>query len=312
MSLGGDNKKSIIFIVIALIAGVVGGTMLGATVGKDWFQSSLETYEINGSTTVQPVMTLFASYYNDMNPEVEISVVGTGSGTGKTMVGEGSIELGMSSSMLSANDLATKGANLRNWTIGLDGIGLIVNDATWSAISDLSTTGLTLTQLCNIYNGTYDTWDDVYAGAPAQTITVVGREEGSGTRAFFYDTVLEPSGSDFDAGMLLKSSNSLVKAEVEGTDYAIGYVGYAYTLTGSVNAIALDGSALTKNNIGSGTYPISRNLYLITDGVPQEGTLARGIIDFIHTPFGQTLVEEAGYIGLSQEQLNMYNITAAA
>ncbi|MCK4716124.1 MAG: substrate-binding domain-containing protein, partial [Candidatus Marinimicrobia bacterium] len=82
---------------------------------------------------------------------------------------------------------------------------------------------------------------------------------------------------------------------VENTPGAIGYVGLGY-ITSKVKAIDVDGIQCTKESILSGEYPLSRPLFMYTNGNPRGQVKA--FLDFVKSKEGQKLVEESGYVGL--------------
>jgi len=90
---------------------------------------------------------------------------------------------------------------------------------------------------------------------------------------------------------------------VEQTPYSIGYVGLGF-LSGNVEAVHVaeesSGSfyAPTYENVKEGVYPLSRYLYMVTDGIPESGSLTDRFIDFVKSPEGQRIVEQCGYIAI--------------
>jgi len=95
------------------------------------------------------------------------------------------------------------------------------------------------------------------------------------------------------SSVIQKPSNGAVKATVAGNENAIGYIGLGY-VDSSVKAIKIDGVLPSSATVKSGTYPISRALYMYTKGSPSG--LAKDFIDFILSEEGQKIVEEKGFI----------------
>ncbi|MDD3858389.1 MAG: phosphate ABC transporter substrate-binding protein, partial [Methanoculleus sp.] len=166
-----------------------------------------------------------------------------------------------------------------------DAILLIVNPAN-------SVESLTLDEVRGIYNGTYTNWNQV--GGSDRQIVVVGRDSASGTREFFSEFVMDEE--DFVGTQEEFNSNGGIQQKVSQTPGAFGYVGLGYTE--GVKALALDvgGTSVepTLQNITDGTYPISRPLYMLTNGEP-EG-LAQRYIEFILSAEGQEIVASEDYI----------------
>ena len=106
---------------------------------------------------------------------------------------------------------------------------------------------------------------------------------------------------EFATAALLQPANGAIVQAVSQTEGAIGYVGLAY-LTQSVKALPVGakegGTYLTPSmeTARAGTYPITRGLYIYTNGAPKG--LAKQFIDFILSKEGQKIAEEDGYVPL--------------
>ena len=131
-------------------------------------------------------------------------------------------------------------------------------------------------------------------------ITVVSREDGSGTRGAFIELFnIEEKDSDgnkvdhttVDAD--ITNSTSVMMTSVAGNAKAIGYISLG-SLNDSVKAVMIDGAEATVENIKSGTYKVSRPFNIATKGTVNDATQA--FIDFILSSEGQAVVEENGYI----------------
>ncbi len=240
-----------------------------------------ETITIAGSTTVQRIVLEEAKAFMKKYPDIRVSVQGGGSGTGIRQVGEGIIDIGAASRELTEEE-RKRYPNLVATPIALDGIAVIVNPQ--NPVNDL-----TLEQVRKIFTGEIRNWKEV--GGEDAEIVVVIREEGSGTRKVFKELVLK--GKDYASNALQKQSNGAVKETVANNKYAIGYIGLGY-VDESVKALKINGVKPTKENVKNGKYPISRRLYLITNGQPQGVT--KKFIDFVLSEEGQRIVEQTGYI----------------
>ena len=140
------------------------------------------------------------------------------------------------------------------WTesFGRDGVAVIVNPASSFSSADLA-------QLQEIFRGRLQEWDGV-------VLTVVSREDGSGTRAAFESRVLDGDETTLNA-VLVVSSRAMVEYVAE-TPTAIGYVSTAY-LEDRVRALPVNGVAPTDEAIADGSYPIWRELHVATNGDPE-------------------------------------------
>ena len=97
--------------------------------------------------------------------------------------------------------------------------------------------------------------------------------------------------------------NPAVRSKVESTPYSIGYVGFGFLSENMYTlSVAKDAGKPyvlpTVTSIGGGDYPMSRFLYLLTNGQPQSGSLADRFIDFLLSDEGQQIVEETGFLKL--------------
>ncbi|MHA1821306.1 MAG: PstS family phosphate ABC transporter substrate-binding protein [Promethearchaeota archaeon] len=298
-----DPKRAYLtYLIIGIIIGIITGSLFGS---HGNLISTSATYYINGSTTVQPIMDDIASAWMEINPDVDISVMGTGSGTGIKSLANASCDLAMSSRPLNQQDLALN-KDLINWTIGFDAIAIIINDFTFNALENIDSRGLSLEELEKIYNGTYTNWDQIDSSWPSKKITIVGRTAGSGTRDFFYESVLK--GSDpWAPDMEEKGSNGEIFTFIKSNDYAIGFCGISFVKEG-VEPININGFQPTPKNVLDKNYPISRSLFLVTNGIPPKGTLTRQLIDFLHSELGQYFVAGEGFIPIPKDQIYLYSI----
>ena len=109
------------------------------------------TISVAGSTSVGPVMKVLAEKYMELNKDVTIEVQQTGSSAGMTSAIEGACDIGMASREVKD---AEKAKGLKETTIAMDGIAVIVN-------LDNEVENLTSDQICKIYTGEIKNWDDV-------------------------------------------------------------------------------------------------------------------------------------------------------
>lgn len=146
--------------------------------------------------------------------------------------------------------------------------------------------------------------DESGSGAMEGMITVVSREDGSGTRGAFvelFGVEEEQNGEKVDMTTQeasITNSTSVMLTTVAGDPYAIGYVSLG-SLNDSVKALLIDGVEATGENVSNGSYKISRPFNIVTNGAPSDVT--QDFIDFIMSSDGQAVVEENSYIKASEE-----------
>ncbi|QDW74869.1 phosphate ABC transporter substrate-binding protein [Lachnospiraceae bacterium KGMB03038] len=133
-------------------------------------------------------------------------------------------------------------------------------------------------------------------------ITIVSREDGSGTRGAFielFGVQEEVDGEDVDMTTeeaQITNSTSVMLTTVAGDDYAIGYVSLG-SLDDSVKAVKIDGAEATADNVKSGDYKVSRPFNIATK-TDMNNPTATDFISFIMSEEGQAVVAEEGYIPL--------------
>ena len=85
------------------------------------------------------------------------------------------------------------------------------------------------------------------------------------------------------------------RSRVKTTTGAIGYVGLGY-VDKSVKALKIDGVIPTRKTIATGTYPISRPLFMFTNGYPKLGSTVHAFVTFHLTETGQDVIEAKGFV----------------
>ena len=265
-------------------------TATTTTTGSSYIPgSSSGKISVTGSTTVLPIAQKLAERFMELNKNADVQISGGGSGVGVQSAGEKTAEIGMSSRELKDAE-KTKYAALKAVPMARDGIVMIAHPS-----NDISS--LSFDQIRNIYTGKAANWRDV--GGRAQPIVVIGRDSASGTREFFTEKIMGKNATT--ASMLEKNSNGAVKSSISPNPGAIGYVGLGY-IDSTVKAINLSTNGTevqpTTENVIKGTYPLSRNLYFVTNG--DATGLAKDFIDFTLSTEGQQIVEEEGFVSITR------------
>jgi phosphate transport system substrate-binding protein len=233
-----------------------------------------------GSTTVQPLAEVLAEAFMELNPDVVIEVQGGGSSVGVTSAGEGTVDIGMASRAIKDSEFETF-ADLQVFTIARDGIAIVTNPG-------IELPSLSIAQVASIFAGEITNFSEV--GGPDAPITVVSREEGSGTRAAFEELVMEHEEEKvISENALLQQSNGQVRTTVSTTPNTIGYLSFGF-LDESTRPVPIDGIEPTVDNVKNDSYPIARPLNMLTQGDPNE--LAQAFLDFILSDAGQEIVAE--------------------
>lgn len=142
--------------------------------------------------------------------------------------------------------------------------------------------------------------DDSASSGTSGAITVISREDGSGTRSAFVELtgVEDDNGDNTTAEAEIANKTDVVLTSVAGNESAIGYVSLG-SLNDTVKAIQVDGVDATVENVKSGDYTLSRPFNIATKGEPTG--VAKDFINFILSADGQAIVEEEGYIKVNDE-----------
>ncbi|MGE4485036.1 MAG: substrate-binding domain-containing protein [Oscillospiraceae bacterium] len=137
----------------------------------------------------------------------------------------------------------------------------------------------------------------------SESIGVISREPGSGTRGAFIELFgieqKNEAGEKVDhttAEAAVTNSTSVMMTTVSGDLYSIGYISLG-SLNDTVKAIKIDGAEATVDNIKSGNYKISRPFNIATKGT--LSAVAQDFVDFIMSADGQAVIEDNGYISVS-------------
>jgi phosphate binding protein len=245
---------------------------------KDQAAALSGTLTIAGSTSVQPFSEVLAEKFMEENKGVQINVQGGGSAVGIESAISGAAQIGASSRALTADE-KTK---LKDVQIALDGIAIVVNSA--NNIKALKTE-----DVMNIYLGNIKNWKEL--GGSDAPITVVSREDGSGTRDAF--TTLVMNKKDILKTAIIQNSTGAVATTVAGDKNAIGYVSLA-SVNNTIKALDIDGVAATDANVKNGTYKLQRPFVYVTKDAPAG--LAKAFIDFVLSTEGQKIIVDNGAI----------------
>lgn len=157
---------------------------------------------------------------------------------------------------------------------------------------------------CGGTNDSYGAGDEGAADGSTSgaggAITVISREDGSGTRSAFVELtgVEDDNGDNTTVEAEIANKTDVVLTSVAGNAKAIGYVSLG-SLNDTVKAIQVDGVDATVDTVKSGDYKLSRPFNIATKGEPTG--VAKDFINFIMSADGQAIVEEEGYIKVNDE-----------
>jgi len=250
----------------------------------------------NGSTTVNPVVSEAAEVLRARKGmQIQVDTQGGSSG-GIAALGDGRTEVAMISRPVEDDD-RTKYPKVRFHPvpIGMDAVAIIVSRDVWEG----GVKSLSRAQAQQIYEGKVKNWKEV--GGPDRRIVFYNKEPGRGTWEVFAkwlygDPKKAPSVSFPEVG-----ANEETRTKVSTTRGAMSQLSSSWADNKQVFALGIRGEdgrviAPTLANIANRTYPLLRQLSVVTDGEPKGET--KVLIDFLLGPEGQNLVRKHGYLAL--------------
>jgi phosphate transport system substrate-binding protein len=262
--------------------------------------SGTSTIVNKGSDTLVNIALAWAEEYHNVNPNIEISVTGGGSGTGIAALINRTVDIANASRQIKPeeiNQAESNGGNPIEFIVAKDAIAIIVNPH--NPINQL-----TLRQLSEIYSGKINNWNEI--GGDDRPIVRLSRETNSGTHVFFLENVVRMGNSEdktlFSTDTLLLPSSEGITAETRENPNAIGYDGLGYvTPDVKMVAIARDNQSEyvipSAQTVNEGRYPISRDLYMYTNGEP-SGSVAE-YLQWILSSEAQIIVAELGFVPIT-------------
>lgn len=231
-----------------------------------------------GSTSIQPFAERWAEAYH----AGRVTVQSGGSTAGIKAARDGTADFGMSSRQLHDSEAA----GLVQIVVARDGIAVIVH-------AENPVHALTLRQLRRIYSGEVRNWREVGGGDAG--ITVITREEGSGTRDTFQELVMG-TGVNIAREALVTAYSGGLRKMVAEDPRAIGYVTFSQ-INARVHAIALDGVIPTEQTIRDATYRLQRPFLFLTRGAPTGAS--EKFLKFVLSPRGQSIARAEGLAPVS-------------
>jgi phosphate transport system substrate-binding protein len=251
---------------------------------------SAESLQLEGSTTVGPIADAFAEYLKSIYPDLQITIKKTGSGDGAAALVDNRCDIANMSRFMKDKEFANavaKGIFPVAHVVAMDGVCVVVHPSNPAK-------ELTKAQVRDIYMGKIKNWSQV--GGPDMPIVVVSRDTSSGTYETFHKLVMEKQ--EMAAHVEYVNANPQAHARVKTTRGAIGYVGLGF-VDSNVKALKIDGIMPSRKTIASGVYPLTRPLYMFTNGYPKLGTMTHKFCTFYLTEKGQELIEEKGFVPLT-------------
>lgn len=230
-----------------------------------------------GSTSIQPFADRWAEVFMEKRPGLGINVQGGGSSAGIQACKSGACQVGMSSRELKGDE-----KDLFEIVVARDGLAIIVHPSN-------PVTGAKVGEIKQIFAGDLRNWK--LLGGADRPITVVTREEGSGTRGAFQELVMGKT--RIFRGAITEDSNGTVREIVAHDPASIGFISLGL-VNEQVRSLDLDGVAANDENILNGRYKLVRPFLFVSRGEPTG--LAKEFVDFVLSDEGQALVKKEGLL----------------
>jgi phosphate transport system substrate-binding protein len=290
-------KIRLILAILMIGLSSLQASCINTTPSSENADDQLIIIENKGSDTIVNLALAWSEAYHEINPEVQISVTGGGSGTGIAALINGTVDIANASRQIKEEERETaiaNGSDPYEIVIARDAIAIIVNP-------NNPVDQLTLQQISDIYSGKIDNWQDV--GGEDRPIVRLSRETNSGTHVYFLEEVVRLGQKDnqtlFSRETLLLPSSEGIGAEIRENPNAIGYDGLGYvTEEMKVILVAVDEESdyiyPSPETVNSGEYPVARDLYMYTDGQP-TGDM-ENYLNWILSRDAQTIVSELGFV----------------
>ena len=236
-----------------------------------------------GSTSMKNVIAALTEGFAVVEPGVTVSYDPTGSGAGITGATDKTLDIGLSSRALKDDEKA----DVEGTTIALDGIAIIVNNA--SKVEDL-----TVDQLKQMFTGEITNWSEV--GGDDGEIVLIGREAGSGTRDGF-ESIVDVKDSCKYAQEL--TATGAVISAVEANPLAIGYASLS-AVGDTVKMVTVGGVECSEETVKDGSYEVQRPFVFVTNKSVTLSEQAQAFFDFATSADAADLIRTAGAVPVNE------------
>ena len=236
-----------------------------------------------GSTSMKNVIAALTEGFAEVEPGVTVSYDPTGSGAGITGAADKTLDIGLSSRALKDDEKA----DVEGTTIALDGIAIIVNNA--SKVEDL-----TVDQLKQMFTGEITNWSEV--GGDDGEIVLIGREAGSGTRDGF-ESIVDVKDSCKYAQEL--TATGAVISAVEANPLAIGYASLS-AVGDTVKMVTVGGVECSEETVKDGSYEVQRPFVFVINKSVALSEQAQAFFDFATSADAADLIRTAGAVPVNE------------
>src|SRR5512136_1318445 len=295
------NMKKITITTIATLALL--GTVLAA-------KPAAKMIQIKGSDTMVNLVQILAEEYMGKTPGAALAVLGGGSGTGITGLINQTCDIADHSREWKQKEIDQaweKGVTPRPFVVAVDGLSIVVNEK--NPIYEL-----TMAQVGALYRGEIKNWKTL--GDFQKTVSLYGRQSNSGTYVFMQEFVL--GNRNYSTDMKEMNGNAQIIEGLLQDEGAVGYVGVGYLfdenhqIRKGIKVLKIskepNGTGYLptdKAAVESGAYPISRPLFMATNGKPKADVAQ--FLSWVVGPEGQAIVEREGFFTIGEGKYKAAN-----
>lgn len=284
------------------------------------------TIDISGSSTVAPISTRVAEFFEDVEPGVTVNVDGPGTGDGFVLFCDGETDISDASRAIKAEEAEAceaNGVEFIELKVAIDGLSILTHPAT--ELECLSFADMYA--LVGPESQGFSNWTDAQELAtelgsttdfPDASLDVTAPGEESGTYDSFVEIVIaglaEERGQEDVTRPDYQSSgdDNIILQGIEGSESSFGWVGLAYATEAgdAVKQLAIseepggDCVAPDAETVSTGTYPIARDLFIYVNSAElAENAALEAYVDFYLSDDGLAAVSEVGYVDLADEDV---------
>jgi phosphate transport system substrate-binding protein len=296
-----------VMVMVVLVIAACGGNDAAPNNNENGSAGLSGSVEIDGSSTVFPIMEAVTEEYRSVQPEVNASVGLSGTGGGFKKWVRGDIDINNASRPIKEEEAAIakeNGIDYIEIEVAYDGLTVVVNPENDFVES------LTVDQLKQIFSAESGVtkWSQINPDWPNETITIYSPGHDSGTFDYFNEVILEDAPMREDENVMLSEDDNTLVTGVSGDENGIAYFGYAYYIENEnkLKAVAIDGGngpvLPDIDTIQSKEYsPLSRPMFIY---VNKQALLDKPqVYDFVKFTIENAgfLAEEVGYVASPDE-----------
>ena len=304
------NSRRLLWLPVILVS----LSLVAASCGADEEESNAVSGEVNisGSSTVEPISIRVAERFEDVAPDVSVTVDGPGTGDGFKLFCEGETDISDASRQIKDSEkeacFEAGITNIVELKVGVDGIAVMTN-ANNDAVECLS-----FEQLFDLIGPNGEgtaTWAEASAGLPDAPLSIFGPGEESGTFDSFIEIVLEDLAEETGTEATTRTDYSpsgddnVILQGIQSSDTSLGWLGFAFAINAAgVKLLEVDGGhgcvAATPDSIASNQYPISRDLWIYVNAdTAATNPAVTAYVDFYVSGALSQAVSEVGYVPLT-------------